>query len=159
MCPAIVSGMVTGELKQRRFWATQVNRKWIFQIVSMRVKTLSNTNLLASSHIIKEEALLPVDVRHSKTPFLLTNNRPLPGSKNPQISKWGQVHNPSCENEFYLHENENLLHIKGWALNVVLIQRRGETRNKPIGQLLFPVSNNSPRSLSESFLGPVSSRF
>ena len=24
----------------------------------------------------------------------------------PSLSKWGQVHNLSCENEFYLHENE-----------------------------------------------------
>ena len=43
------------------------------QIVSMRVKTLSNTNLVASSHMKKEEASLPVDIRRSKTPFLLTN--------------------------------------------------------------------------------------
>ena len=55
------------------------------QIVSMRVKTLSNTNLVASSHMIKEEASLPVDVRRSKTPFLLTNNRPLPSSTNPHL--------------------------------------------------------------------------
>ena len=68
------------------------------QIVSMRVKTLSNTNLVASSHMIEEEASLPVDIRRSKTPFLLTNK--------PSLSKWGQVHNLSCENEFYLHENE-----------------------------------------------------
>ena len=40
------------------------------QIISMRVKTLSNTNLAASSHIIKEKASLPVDVHRSKTPFL-----------------------------------------------------------------------------------------
>ena len=26
----------------------------------------------------------------------------------PSLSKWGQVHNLSCENEFYLHENEKL---------------------------------------------------
>ena len=24
----------------------------------------------------------------------------------PSLSKWSQVHNRSCENEFYLHENE-----------------------------------------------------
>ena len=40
------------------------------QIVSIRVKTLSNTNLAASSHIIKEKASLPVDVRRSKTLLL-----------------------------------------------------------------------------------------
>ena len=25
----------------------------------------------------------------------------------PSLSDWGQVHNLSCENEFYLHDNEN----------------------------------------------------
>ena len=39
------------------------------QIISMRVKALGNTNLVASSHIIKEKTSLPVDVRRSKTPF------------------------------------------------------------------------------------------
>ena len=41
---------------------------------------------------------------------------PLELSK-PSLSKWGQVHNLSFENEFYLHENENHLHIKGWVLH------------------------------------------
>ena len=45
--------------------------------------------------------------------------------QNPSPSKWGQVHNLSCENEFYLHENEKHFHVKGWALNLVLIQRPG----------------------------------
>ena len=26
----------------------------------------------------------------------------------PSLSKWDHVHNLSCENEFYLHENEKL---------------------------------------------------
>ena len=46
------------------------------QIVSTRIKTLSNTNLVASSHIIKEKASLPVDVRRSEKPlFNLPNKR------------------------------------------------------------------------------------
>ena len=49
----------------------------------------------------------------------------------PSLTKWGQVHNFSCENEFYFHENENHFHIKGWALNLVLIQRPGGTRKWP----------------------------
>ena len=86
-CPRMVNWdpcTYNGELKQRRFWATHVNRKlsgpfsfmgsglaWIFaQIVSIRIKKLSNTNLAASSHIIKGKASLPVDVRRSETPFL-----------------------------------------------------------------------------------------
>ena len=37
------------------------------QIVSLRVKTLSSTNLLAPRHIKREKGSLPVDVRRSKT--------------------------------------------------------------------------------------------
>ena len=63
------------EFKQRRFRATHVNRKWAFfphrssdyeqmfgLIVSISVKTLSNTNLVASRHIKREKSSLPVDV-------------------------------------------------------------------------------------------------
>ena len=40
------------------------------QIVSIRVKTLSNTNLVGPRHIKREKRLLPVDVRRSKTSLL-----------------------------------------------------------------------------------------
>ena len=40
------------------------------QIVSLRVRTLSNTNLVASRHIKREKGSLPVDVRRSKTSLL-----------------------------------------------------------------------------------------
>ena len=56
-------------------------------------------------------------------------NRPLPAEfQNPSLSKSGQVH--ICKNEFYLHGNEKSfrIHIKGWTLNFVLIQRSGGTR-------------------------------
>ena len=43
------------------------------QIVSIRVMTLINTNVGASRHIKREEVLLPVAVRHSKTPELNLN--------------------------------------------------------------------------------------
>ena len=36
------------------------------QIISIRVKTLSNTNLAASGHIKREKNSLPVDVRRSR---------------------------------------------------------------------------------------------
>ena len=42
----------------------------IGQIVSIRVKKLSNTNLVASRYIKREKGLLPVDVRGSKTSLL-----------------------------------------------------------------------------------------
>ena len=40
------------------------------QIGSIRIKTLSDTYLVASSHIIKENTSLSVDVCRSKTPLL-----------------------------------------------------------------------------------------
>ena len=39
----------------------------------MRVMALINTNVVASRHIKREEVLLPVAVRHSKTPELNLN--------------------------------------------------------------------------------------
>ena len=42
-------------------------------MVSIRVMTLINTNVVASRHIKREEVLLPVAVRHSKTPELKLN--------------------------------------------------------------------------------------
>ena len=43
------------------------------KIVSIRVMTLINTNVVASRHIKREEVLLPVAVRHAKTPELNLN--------------------------------------------------------------------------------------
>ena len=40
------------------------------QIVSIRVKKLSNTNYIASRHITREKSSFPVDVRCSKTSLL-----------------------------------------------------------------------------------------
>ena len=44
--------------------------KIFWGIVSIRVKTLRNTHLEASRYIEKENASLPVDLRHSKTSLL-----------------------------------------------------------------------------------------
>ena len=46
------------------------------QIVSIRVKTLRNTHLVASRRIERENASLPVDVRRSKTSLLKLANIP-----------------------------------------------------------------------------------
>ena len=40
--------------------------------------------------------------------------------RNSSLSKWGQVHNLSCENEFYCMRMKNYFHINGWALHLVL---------------------------------------
>ena len=72
------SSLFIRELKQRRFWATHVNRtctsctlnQILRQIVSIRVKTLSNTNLVGSRHIKREKGSLPVDVCRSETSLI-----------------------------------------------------------------------------------------
>ena len=53
-------------------WAV-VLRQIFRQIVSIRVMTLINTNVVASRNIKREEVLLPAAVRHSKTPELNLN--------------------------------------------------------------------------------------
>ena len=70
--------------RELSFLATHVNRKWPFyfdgfakivsQIVSIRVKKLSNTNFIASRLVKREKTLLPVDVRRSKTSLLKLPN-------------------------------------------------------------------------------------
>ena len=44
------------------------------KINSIRIKTLSNTYLVASSHIIKEKTSLPVEMRRSKIPLFKLPN-------------------------------------------------------------------------------------
>ena len=44
------------------------------QIVSVRIKTLGNTNMVASRLIKREKGSLPVDVRRSKTSLLKLPN-------------------------------------------------------------------------------------
>ena len=41
------------------------------------------------------------------------------------------MHNLSCENEFYLHENEKSFQYERLTLKLVFIQRPGETRKWP----------------------------
>ena len=51
-------------------------------------------------HFLMKELYLPCPTRYYV-------HRPLPSSKIPYFQKkLGQVHNLSCENDFYLHENE-----------------------------------------------------
>ena len=69
-------------LSKKRFGPTHVKRKWPFllmgsdfaqfflQIVSIRVKILNNTILVALRHVKREKASLPIDMCHSKTPLL-----------------------------------------------------------------------------------------
>ena len=89
---------VTFLVKIRRF---NGQRKWtlhcwavvlgqIFrQIVSIRVMTLINTNVVASRHIKREVVLLPVAVRHSKTPELKLNF--IRGNENVTHSAQGEM--------------------------------------------------------------------
>ena len=82
---------------QRRSWATHIDWKWAFgtldfeqtfgQIVSIRVRTLSNTNLVVQRHIKRGKISLPVDARHSKTLLLKprANGRNIVGQQLPTL--------------------------------------------------------------------------
>ena len=75
--------MPTQEFKQRRmlsgsglFALLSRGFEQIFgQIASIRMKTLSNTNMVASRLIKREKGSLPVDVRRSKTALLKLPNK------------------------------------------------------------------------------------
>ena len=83
-------------------WAVVLGR--IFrQIVSVRVMTLINTNVVASRHIKREEVLLPVAVRHSKTPELNVNfirgNENVTHSAQGETAFLGGIWDPSRRSE------------------------------------------------------------
>ena len=59
------------------------------QIISMREKTLTNTNLVALRHFERKNATFPVDVRRSNTSLLKLNNFCiLPSSDCNEIDGW-----------------------------------------------------------------------
>ena len=77
--------VMPGQGKREFEWVTYVNQKWTFfslfsldfeqifwQILSITVKTLSNTNLVASRHIKREKGSLPFDEHCSKIGNLST---------------------------------------------------------------------------------------
>ena len=56
------------------------------------------------------------------------------GFQNPPPSKWGQVHNLSCENEFYLHKNE-----KSFPCQRLGILPRFDTQARGISEMVYYV--------------------
>ena len=59
-------------------------------------------------------------------------NRPLPSSKNPHFQNEAKGTTFLVEMRFICMRMKNNFHIKGRALNLVLIQRPGGTRKWPI---------------------------
>ena len=57
------------------------------------------------------------------------NNRPLPGSKNPHLQNEAKCTTFLVKMSFIYMRMKTYFHIKGWALNLVLIQRPGELGN------------------------------
>ena len=55
-------------------------------------------------------------------------NRPLPSSENPHFKNEAKCTNFHVKMSFICMRMKNHFHIKGWALNLVLIQRPGGTR-------------------------------
>ena len=55
-------------------------------------------------------------------------NRPLPSSENPQFQNEAKCTNFHVKMSFICMRMKNHFHIKGWAVNLVLIERLGGTR-------------------------------
>ena len=97
--------IILGKLSKGYFERQKPTRSWLFaffsgfvqifrQIVSIRVKILSKTNLTVPRYIKMEKVSLPVDVRDSKKP----PNRSLKLSRNKK-KKWKPSSGRSQENE------------------------------------------------------------
>lgn len=76
---ALRVSLISLSVKQRRFLATHSSldsgfAQIIGQILSKRVKILSDTNSVAPRHRKRQKALLPVEMRHRKTPLLKFSN-------------------------------------------------------------------------------------
>ena len=77
------------------------------QIVSIRVKKLSNTNYIASRHITREKSSLPVDVRCSKTSLLKLPNISVP-TANRIFDRWIHVRSFRLKFSIQWPEHEEL---------------------------------------------------
>ena len=62
-------------------------------------------------------------------------NRPLPSSKTPHFQNEAKCRTFLMKMSFICMRIKNHFHIKGWVLNLVLIQRLGETRKWPVASL------------------------
>ena len=57
------------------------------------------------------------------------------------------MHNLSCENEFYMYENEKSFPYQRLSTKLVLIQRPGGTRNLAFPVFILPVVRNMCENL------------
>ena len=64
--------------------------------------------------------------------WMTTLNRPLPSSKNSHFQNEAKCTTFLVKMSFICMRKKNHFHIKGWALNLVFIQRPGGTRKWPI---------------------------
>ena len=74
------------------------------------------------------------------------HNRPLSSSKNPHFQNEARCTTFLVKMSFICMRMKNHFHIKGWTLNLVLIQRLGGTREWPIRK---HISNIQPARLAE----------
>ena len=121
-----LTSLIIKELKQQRFWATDINRMWSFfhfwtvvlpkffgQIVSMIVKTLRNTNLVASRWFKRENTSLPgwrvsLKKAFAQDPYQskVKKFKWGPGPRTPQTSSYGP-HGLYLTGNFWSHAKES----------------------------------------------------
>ena len=95
-----------------------------FKIWSGGFPWLPNRNLCATGQA--------ADCLEFLAMFWNCSNRPLPSSKNPHFQNEALGAQPTCENEFYLHENEIWFPYQRLSTYPRLKQRPGGTRKWPI---------------------------
>ena len=88
-------------------------------------------------------------------------NRPLPSSENPHFKNEAKCTNFHVKMSFICMRMKNHFHIKGWALNLVLIQRPGGTRKWSIScplhsrlTYLLPSNTMNMYHTGDSMWGP-----
>ena len=82
------------------------------------------------SYLIKTQLNLTMYVQWATSEF-----------RNSSLSKWGQVHNLSCENEFYLHENEKL-----FSYQMLSTSPRFDTEALRNSEMAYFLDKSNPKS-------------
>ena len=94
------------------------------QIVFIREKKLSNTNLLESRHIKEKKASLPVDVRRSKTSLLKLPNEVLTTPHIP-ARKFSLFHFSSQKSSLFCSKKSTLYSLRTKEIVNPLLPKRG----------------------------------
>ena len=119
------------ENQKHLWWISDWDRSWWYRILTNLLSMILHRSIYFSADTALGLSMesYPCKNRNTKCAVYLTIPWSTGHFRVPKTFtfKWSQMHNFSCENEFYLHQNKNHFHIKGWALHHFLIQKPRET--------------------------------